>query len=47
MLAVFHGLLMAGGVDHTMLSRALHIDDGLYASLRFAGGEPHNWPPKA
>lgn len=32
--------------DRVMLARGFHLYDGLYAYLRFAAGEPHNWPPK-
>jgi rhodanese-related sulfurtransferase len=48
LLAVSLGLsALAGDDDHGLLRQGFIIYDGLYAWLRFAGEERHNWPAKA
>ncbi len=47
LLSISLGLSALESDDRTMLERGFHLYDGLYAYLRFAAGEPHNWPPKA
>jgi hypothetical protein len=38
---------MAGDDDHGLLQQGFMIYDGLFAYIRFAAGERHNWPAKA
>src|SRR5262249_47758040 len=38
---------LAGDDDHGMIGEAFKIYDGLFAYLRFAAQERHNWPAKA
>ena len=38
---------LAGDDDHGMIREAFKIYDGLFAYLRFAAAERHNWPAKA
>ena len=38
---------LAGDDDHGLLARGLLIYDALFAWLRFAAAERHNWPAKA
>jgi rhodanese-related sulfurtransferase len=38
---------LAGDDDHGMLEQGFVVYDGLFAYLRFAEGERHNWPAKA
>jgi rhodanese-related sulfurtransferase len=38
---------LAGDDDHGLLARGFVIYDALFAWLRFAAGERHNWPAKA
>jgi rhodanese-related sulfurtransferase len=38
---------LAGDDDHGMLQPGFMVYDGLFAYLRFAAGERHNWPAKA
>jgi rhodanese-related sulfurtransferase len=38
---------LAGDDDHGMLQQGFVVYDGLFAYLRFAAGERHNWPAKA
>jgi rhodanese-related sulfurtransferase len=38
---------LAGDDDHGLLERGFVLYDGLFAYIRFAGGERHNWPAKA
>jgi rhodanese-related sulfurtransferase len=38
---------LAGDDDHGLLERGFVLYDGLFAYLRFASGERHNWPVKA
>jgi rhodanese-related sulfurtransferase len=38
---------LAGDDDHGLLERGFVLYDGLFAYLRFAGEERHNWPAKA
>jgi rhodanese-related sulfurtransferase len=38
---------LAGDDDHGMLQQAFMVYDALFAYLRFAAGERHNWPAKA
>ena len=38
---------LAGDDDHGMLERGFMVYDALFAWLRFAAGERHNWPNKA
>ncbi len=38
---------LAGDDDHRLLQRGFLIYDGLFAWLRFAADERHNWPAKA
>jgi len=38
---------LAGDDDHGLLARGFIVYDGLFAYLRFAGEERHNWPVKA
>jgi rhodanese-related sulfurtransferase len=38
---------LAGDDDHGLLQRGAMLYDGLFAWLRFAAGERHNWPAKA
>jgi hypothetical protein len=38
---------LAGDDDHDLLERGFMIYDALFAWLRFAAGERHNWPAKA
>jgi len=38
---------LAGDDDHGMLQQAFMVYDGLFAYLRLASGERHNWPAKA
>jgi hypothetical protein len=38
---------LAGDDDHGMIRKAFEIYDGLFAYLRFAAAERHNWPAKA
>jgi rhodanese-related sulfurtransferase len=46
--AVSLGLsVLAGDDDHGLLRRGFLIYDGLFAWLRHAAGERHNWPAKA
>lgn len=48
LLAVSLGLsALAGDDDHALLERGFTVYDGLYAWLRFAPEERHNWPVKA
>lgn len=47
LLAVSLGLsALAGDDDHALLGRGFVVYDGLYAWLRFAAAERHNWPAK-
>jgi hypothetical protein len=47
LLAISLGLSALESDDRIMLERGFTLYDGLYAYLRFAAAEPHNWPPKA
>jgi rhodanese-related sulfurtransferase len=48
LLAVSLGLsAQAGDDDHAMLRHGFIVYDALYAWLRFAAAERHNWPAKA
>jgi rhodanese-related sulfurtransferase len=48
LLAISLGLsAQAGDNDHALLERGFAVYDGLYAWLRFAAEERHNWPAKA
>jgi rhodanese-related sulfurtransferase len=48
LLAISLGLsAQAGDNDHALLHRGFAVYDGLYAWLRFAAEERHNWPVKA
>lgn len=48
LLAVSLGLsALAGDDDHGLLQRGFVVYDALYAWLRFAAEERHNWPSKA
>ncbi len=47
LLSISLGLSAIESDDRVMLERGFHLYDGLYAYLRFAAQEPHNWPPKA
>ena len=38
---------LAGDNDHELLARGFTLYDGLFAWLRFASDERHNWPAKA
>ena len=38
---------LAGDDDHGLLERGFVLYDGLFAYLRFASEERHNWPAKA
>jgi rhodanese-related sulfurtransferase len=38
---------LAGDDDHGLLERGFMVYDGLFAWLRFAADERHNWPAKA
>lgn len=38
---------LAGDDDHGMIARGFVVYDGLFAYLRFAAQERHNWPAKA
>jgi rhodanese-related sulfurtransferase len=38
---------LAGDDDHGMIERGFVVYDGLFAYLRFAAQERHNWPAKA
>jgi len=38
---------LAGDDDHGLLTRGFLVYDALFAWLRFAAGERHNWPAKA
>ena len=38
---------LAGNDDHGLLQRGFLIYDALFAWLRFAADERHNWPAKA
>ena len=38
---------LAGDDDHGMIAEAFKIYDGLFAYIRFAAQERHNWPAKA
>jgi rhodanese-related sulfurtransferase len=38
---------LAGDDDHGLLERGFVVYDGLFAYLRFASQEQHNWPAKA
>lgn len=38
---------LAGDDDHGLLERGFMVYDALFAYLRFAGEERHNWPAKA
>jgi rhodanese-related sulfurtransferase len=38
---------LAGDDDHGLLQQGFVVYDGLYAWLRFAAAERHNWPAKA
>lgn len=38
---------LAGEDDHGLLTRGFMIYDALFAWIRFASGERHNWPAKA
>jgi rhodanese-related sulfurtransferase len=38
---------LAGDDDHAMLGHGVLVYDALFAWLRFAAGERHNWPVKA
>jgi rhodanese-related sulfurtransferase len=38
---------LAGGDDHGLLQRGFLVYDALFAWLRFAADERHNWPAKA
>ena len=38
---------LAGDDDHGLLRQGFIVYDGLYAWLRFAAAEQHNWPAKA
>jgi rhodanese-related sulfurtransferase len=47
LLAISLGLsALAGDDDHALLRRGFVVYDALYAWLRFAAGERHNWPAK-
>ena len=46
--AVSLGLsVLSGDDDHGLLERGFMVYDALFAWLRFAAGERHNWPAKA
>lgn len=48
LLAISLGLSeMAGDDDHSLLQKGFVIYDALFAWLRYAAGERHNWPAKA
>jgi rhodanese-related sulfurtransferase len=48
LLAISLGLsAQAGDNDYALLERGFAVYDGLYAWLRFAAEERHNWPVKA
>ena len=48
LLAISLGLsALAGDDDHGLLERGFVVYDGLYAWLRFAAAENHNWPARA
>lgn len=48
LLAVSLGLSeLAGDDDHGLLQRGFMVYDALFAWLRYAAGERHNWPAKA
>ena len=48
LLAVSLGLsALAGDDDHGLLERGFLVYDALFAWLRFASAERHNWPAKA
>lgn len=48
LLAVSLGLsALAGDDDHAMLQQGFIVYDALYAWLRFAAAERHNWPAKS
>ena len=38
---------LAGDDDHGMIADAFKVYDGLFAYIRFAAQERHNWPAKA
>ena len=38
---------LAGDDDHGLIARGFVVYDGLFAYLRFAAQERHNWPAKA
>jgi hypothetical protein len=38
---------LAADDDHRLLRQGFIVYDGLYAWLRFAAAERHNWPAKA
>jgi hypothetical protein len=38
---------LAGDDDHGLLERGFVVYDALFAWLRFAAEERHNWPAKA
>ena len=38
---------LAGDDDHGLLERGFMVYDALFAWLRFAADERHNWPAKA
>jgi rhodanese-related sulfurtransferase len=47
LLAVSLGIsALAGGDDHAALARGFSVYDALYAWLRLAAAETHNWPSK-
>ena len=46
LLSISLGLSILENDDRQMLHRGFHLYDGLYAYLRFASTERHNWPPK-
>lgn len=45
LLSISLGLSVLEADDHAQMARAFTLYDGLYAYLRFAAAEPHNWPP--
>jgi rhodanese-related sulfurtransferase len=48
LLAISLGLSeLAGDDDHGLLKRGFMVYDALFAWLRYAAGERHNWPAKA
>jgi hypothetical protein len=48
LLAISLGLSeLSGDDDHALLRRGFVVYDALFAWLRYAAGERHNWPAKA